>query len=365
MKRNVIYFLAICILVSSAFSQSKSENDDFEALIAKAYKLLDEGKNDEAIAAATKAAEMRPMDNRPYALSGLAYESKGSLEEASNLFALAIKFSPANPMLYYLKARADRYRNAREEGLVSIRKAIELKKDYAASYVLLGELLDNGAEREAAFRKAIEINPQIAESFYYLGMRLENVKKDEKAAEESYRTAIEIDPNKMVGRFNLGRLLVKKGRLSEARKVWDGRTSDSDNTFPNFITLLIRAENLEKAKDAYSRSPNDSEIVLQMGLATMDGDNWVVDGRWEKAIIFFKKALEIRPDFAKAQASICKAYVEMADVSKDKEKNRILDQELEKLRKMDLRLAEEVAHYRRTYSGGLRSLGAPPPEKKP
>ena len=365
MKRKGICFLAICLLVSAAFSQGKSQPDDFDALIVKAYTLLDEGKNDEAIAAATKATEIRPTDNRPYALSGMAHQAKGRMEDASNLFALAIKYSPSNPMLHYMKARVDRYRNAREEGLISIRKTIELKPDYAAAYVLLGELIGNGTEREAAFRKAIELDPQIPDSFYYLGMRLENIRKDEKGAEDAYRTAIDIDPNKMAGRFNLGRLLVKQGRLVEARKVWDGRTSDKDNTFPNFITLLTRAENLEKAKAAYTRSPNDPEIILQMGLATMDGDNWVVDGRWEKAIIYFKKALEFKPDLAKAQYAICKAYVEMADVSKDKENNRILDQELEKLRKLDVRLAEEIVEYRRTYSGGLRTLSNPPAAKKP
>jgi len=97
----------------------------------------------------------------------------------------------------------------------------------------------------------------------------------------------------------------------------------------------------------------------------MDGDSWVVDGRWEKAILYFKKALELRPSFAKAQYAICKAYVEMANLSNDREKNRILDQELEKLKKLDVRMAQDIIEYRRTYSGGLRTLGAPPATKKP
>jgi tetratricopeptide (TPR) repeat protein len=261
-----------------------------------------------------------------------------------------------------MKAWADRFRNAREEGLASVHKAIELKPDFAEAYLLLGDLLANGNERKEAFRKAIDLNPKLLNAYSYLGMELENQKKDEKAAEQAYRTAMEIDPRQMAGRFDLGRMLVRQGRLAEARKVWDARTSDDDRTFPNFITLLVRAENLKAAESAYAKAPRDAEANLGMGLAIMDGDHWVVDGRWERAIVYFKKALDLKPDLAKAQYAICRAYVEWADISKSK--NKFLDEELVKLRKIDSKLADEIVEYRRTYSGGLKAAGPPPPAKK-
>lgn len=360
--KNVVAVFAICIFTAVVFSQNSNQHEDFDALIAKAYAFLTQGKNDEAIAAATKAAKVQPSDNRSYAIAGAAYMAKWKMQEASDLFALAIKFSPGNPVLHYMKGRADRFRNAREDGLVSVRKAIELRPNYAEAYLLLGDLLIKGDERGAAFHKAIDLDPSLLDAYDYLGIKLENIKKDEKAAEEVYRTAIEIDPKKMAGRFSLGRLLVKQGRLAEARKLWTERTSDEDRTFPNFNTVLKRAENLETAKQAYAKTPNDPEILLQLGVAIMDGDHWVVDGRWEKAIVYFKKVLEIKPGFAKAQYAICKAYVEMADVYK--EKNKILDQELEKLKTLDSKMADDVVEYRRTYSGGLKAAVPPPPAKK-
>lgn len=363
LKKKVFDFLAICILATAVGGQNSTKPDDFDTLIVKAYTLMTQGKNDEAIAVATKAAKLRPTDNRPYALAGAAHMAQWKTQEASDLFALAVKLSPGNPVLHYMKARADRFRNAREEALVSVRKAIELRPGYAEAYLLLGDLLVKSDEREAAFRMAIELDPKLVDAYYYLGMQLENIKKDEKLAEEVYRTAVEVDTKKMAGRFDLGRLLVKQGRLEGARKVWNERTSDEDRSFPNFIIVLKRAENLEIAKEAYAKSPDDSEVVLQMGLATMDGDHWVVDGRWEKAIMYFKKALNLKPDFTKAQYAICKAYVEMADVYKDK--NKTLDQELEKLKKLDAKMADDIAEYRRTYSGGLKAVGPPPPAKKP
>ncbi len=361
--KTFLALFAICAFAFSIHGQSAAVSaDGFDKLIFQAYTLYTQGKFDEALTAATKAAELRPADNRPYAVSGYVHLAQWKLEEASALLALAIKFSPANPVLHYMKARADRFRNAREEGLVSVRKAIELRPEYAEAYLLLGDLLVKGDERTAAFRKAIELDPKLMDAYHFLGSQLENQRKDEKAAEEIYRTAIEIDPKKMAGRFDLGRLLVRQGRLTEARRLWDERTSEGDRTFPNFITVLVRAENLKAAEADYAKSPEDPEVILRMGLATMDGDHWVVDGRWERAIVYFKKALALKPDFAKAQYAICKAYVEWADTSKSK--NKILDKELANLRKLDAKLADEIVEYRRTYSGGFKVAAPPPPAKK-
>jgi tetratricopeptide (TPR) repeat protein len=363
MTKTILIIIALCSFTFSVFGQTSTPaGDGFDKYIFDAYALYSQQKYEEALTACKKAVELRPADNRPYALSGAVYLAQWKLEEASALFALAIRFSPLNPVLHYMKARADRFRNAREEGLVSLRKAIELRPNYAEAYLLLGDLLVKDDERTAAFRKAIELDPKLVDAYYYLGMQLETVKKDEKAAEEVYRTAIEIDPKKMAGRFNLGRLLVKQGRLAEGRKVWNERTSDEDRTFPNFITVLVRAERLEAAKQAHAKNTNDPEANLKMGLAVMDGDHWVVDGRWESAIVYFKKALAIKPDLAKAQHAICKAYVEIANVFKSK--NEILDQELAKLRKLDSKLADDIVEYRRTYSGGLKAAGPPPPPVK-
>ena len=176
--------------------------------------------------------------------------------------------------------------------------------------------------------------------------------KDEKGAEEVFRQGMAADPKHMGGRFTLGRMLVKQGRLSEARELWEGRTADEDRTMPRFIDLLKRAENLNRATDALAKKPKDSEALIDMGLAVMEGDSWVVDGRQKRAIIYFKQALELKPDSTRAQYSICKAYVQIADMF-SKEKN-ILDEELAKLRKLDPKLADELEEYRKNYHGAIR-----------
>src|ERR1700686_421931 len=155
----------------------------------------------------------------------------------------------------------------------------------------------------------------------------------------------------MGGRFALGRMLVKQGRLSEARELWESRTSDEDRTFPQFIELLKRAENLKRATDALAKNPKDPDALIDMGLAVMDGDSWVVDGRQKRALVYFRKALELRPNYARAQYGICKAFIQGVDGSKDEKKT--VDHELAKLRQLDTKLADELEENGKKYLGGL------------
>ena len=83
----------------------------------------------------------------------------------------------------------------------------------------------------------------------------------------------------------------------------------------------------------------------------MDGESWIIDGRQERAIVYFRKALAIQPGHVKAQYNIVKALVQYMDVfGKDKKK---LDREIAKLRQLDPTLAKEMEEYRKTYEGGL------------
>jgi hypothetical protein len=118
------------------------------------------------------------------------------------------------------------------------------------------------------------------------------------------------------------------------------------------MNLLTRAENLKRAVETLAQKPNDPNALLEMGLAVMDGESWIVDSRQERAIVYFRKALVIQPGFVKAQYNIVKAMVQYMD-----RKDKKLDRELAKLRQLDSDLAKEMEEYRKTYEGGL--IGTP------
>lgn len=339
-----------------AENAQKLQNEDINELIKSAVELLKQNKLDEALAICAKAEKLSPNDFRPHYVAGLVYAAQMKLKNASEEFAKAISLKRDIKEIYLLKARADQLRNAHEEALVACRKALELDPSYAEAHLIIGETLRYDEKRRneaiAAYQAVIKANPQLLAVYESLGETLIQA-KDEKGAEEIFRKGMALDQRRMAGRFALGRLLVKQGRLKEAREIWDGRTSDEDNTFPNFITELERAEKLKEATDALAQKNDDPEVNLQMGLAVMEGDHWVVDGRQERAIVYFRKALKLKPNFAMAQYAICKAYIQIADTFKNKNKN--VDEELAKLRKLDPKLAREMEEYRKTYSGGLIS----------
>ncbi|HEX7296869.1 MAG TPA: tetratricopeptide repeat protein, partial [Pyrinomonadaceae bacterium] len=218
-------------------------------------------------------------------------------------------------------------------------------------YAMVGEGLGNlnrfEAEAIEAYQSALKINPNLLMVYEPLGQLFLDA-KDPKKAEEIYRQGMAIDPKHMSGRFQLGRLLVEQRRLAEARALWEGRASDEDRFTPSFFTLLTRAENLKRASDTLAQKPEDPDALLQMGLAVMDGDSWVIDGRQERAITYFKKALAIQSGFVKAQYNIVKAMVQY--LAKD---DKTLNTELLKLRQLDPALAKEMEEYRKTYEGGL------------
>jgi len=336
---------------SQVNAQDPTQSGEVDALVETGFALYEKGEFDEALAYATKAKKLSPKDFRPYAIAGFVRLAQRKTEDASREFGSAIRCQPKRKELYALKAKADAGHGAINEAMASARKALEIDPRYGEAYAMVGEGLENDnrfqAEAISVYQSALRINPNLFMVYDALGQLFVEA-KDVKSAEQIYRQGMTIDPKHMSGRFRLGRLLVEQGRLTEARQLWEARTSDEDRTRPSFINLLTRAENLKRASETLAQKPDDPNALLDMGLAVLDGELWVIDGRQERAIVYFKKALAIQSGFAKAQYNIVKAMVQY--LAKD-DKN--LDYELMKLRQLDVLLAKEMEEYRKTYEGGL------------
>lgn len=319
-----------------------------------AYSLYQQGKLEEALASCKKAIAINPKDYRAHVVLGLIYGAQQKLKNASDAFATAIRLQPKDKEIYLLKAQTDYLRNAHDEALAAAKKAVALDPKYAEAHMIIAALVQHdpkGTDKAiAAYEAALNANPELYAAYDGLGQVLVEAKQY-KRAEEVFRKGMAADPKRMAGRFELGRMLVKQGRLAEARELWNGRTSDGDRTFPQFITVLTRAENLKRTTDAAVQNPNDPDALIDLGLAIMDGDSWVVDGRQERALVHFRKALELKPDYPRAQHAIVKAYIQIADTFRKENKN--VDAELVKLRKLDPKLADELEQYRKNYRGGL------------
>ena len=335
-------------------NDNQTQTAEFETLLAAAKDLYRERKYDEALSNCLKAGTLNPQSHRSYVCAGEVYMRMARMKSASEAFASAIQVKPAAKELYLLKATADGSRFKLDEAVAECRRALEIDPTYAEAYLKMGDVLrwkkERSAEAVAAYEAALKLNPRLFSAYEDLGqiaLRDEN----EKGAEELFRKAMATDPAHMSGRFALGRLLIKHDRLTDARELWEGRSSDKDSISPKFVDLLTRAENLNRASEDLAQKPNDPDALIAMGLAVMDGEHWVFDGRQKRAIVYFKKALDLRPNDKRAQYNIVKGYIEIAFMFRDQ--NKIVDEELKKLKKLDKGLAREMEEYRKNYVGGL------------
>lgn len=335
-------------------SGQEPQREDIQKLLQIALDSFKKGKFDEALSTCAKASHLAPDDFRPHVLAGYIYQAQDKDKSASQEFGAAINLQPRNKQLYLLKAAADVGRDARDEAVAACRKALEIDPAYAEAYETMGEALSSDEKRRGeaieAYQLAVKTNPRLLTSYEPLGELFVEA-GDPKSAEETFNKGLAADPKHMTCRFALGRFLVKQGRLREAREIWNARTSDEDDIMPSFISLLERAERLKRATEAIAQKPNDPDALVDMGLAVMEGDSWVMDGRQERAMVYFKKALALRPGFARAQYGICKSYIEIAAFYRDKK--RIADEELNKLRLLDPAMAKELEEYRKKYVAGL------------
>lgn len=337
---------------------TKAESDA-RNLVVMAQVFYEKKQYDLAIESATNATKLLPKDHRPWTIIGNSYLSQWKMRSASEAYAKAAEINPRHRGLWYLKAYADRSRNAREESIAAAKKAIEIDPNFAEAFAIMGESLSMGSKDNEgaieAFRTALKLKPGLVSASENLGVQL-SVAGDKKGAEEVFRKAMELDPQNMACRFSLGRILVEQGRLAEARDLWNGRKSDEKGIIPPFITVLERAERKKAAADKLSASPDDPNALMEMGFAEMEGESWSWDDRQKRALEYFKKALAKKGDLTRAQYGVCKAYVELA--SRDSMLNKELENELKKLREMDPKLAAEIDEYRMKFSGVLKTSGA-------
>ena len=146
--------------------------------------------------------------------------SEGSLLEAERYYQYSIDNHCNEPIIFSNLANILREFGKLNEAEISVRRAIELKPDFAEAYSNLGNILrDLGKLKEAELstHKAIKLKPDYAEGHLNLGSILNDIGRFQEA--EIYtRKAIKIKPDYAEAYLNLGLILKGLGRLKEAEK---------------------------------------------------------------------------------------------------------------------------------------------------
>ena len=175
-------------------------------------------------------------------------------------------------------------------------KAAELKKVFEE-----GVVASRAGQHDAAIEKfnaALAISPNCFDCLYNIGVA-QMAKKDEKAAEESWKKAVEMKADYAEALNALSTLYNNQKRFEEAAAMSakaaavGGGGGSADATFNQGIILWNTgkiAEAKVKFEETIKANPNHPEAHYQLGMALLN------EGKLNEAVAEFEAYLKISPD---------------------------------------------------------------------
>ncbi len=170
---------------------------------------------------------------------------------------------------------------------------------------------DQDTDAVAAFEQAVKLDPELAEAHFRLGLGYEALQKREEAesqykkAVEAYKKYFESNPDDAEAHYNLGQTYSNLGQYSEAVREYRVAT---------------------KLKD------DDADIYYDLGMAHMKL------AQYDAAAAAFSKALEIDPDYYRAQDALneAKEGIKRIRAGKKHQEDLLKRQKEEELKKAGL-----------------------------
>lgn len=199
------------------------ENPAIHLNLAASY--IKSTKFPDAISELSLAVKFEPEAVEPHALLALLYTLQNKLDSATQEYEFALKnaskLAPQNIDIY--KSLGLVY--LQQKKLAQAKEVYELilgltPRDAEAHFYLANifyELKDN-AKGEAELKKALELKPDFAEALNYLGYEYVEENRQLNRAETMIKKALKLEPDNGAYVDSLGWLYFKKGKFKEALK---------------------------------------------------------------------------------------------------------------------------------------------------
>ncbi len=239
---------------------------------------------------------------------------------------MADTLRPPAPIRQLLdKARSFIAKNIGNEALKLTQKVLEIKPDSAAGYVVLGDSLrisEHTDKAKVAYERACKYSGDYLEPL----QRLADLAKESGNKEEQldYLKRMDaISPLNAQRKVEIGELLVALGHTETATQIFDTAVNRAYKDAMDHVAAMAQ----KIAVSLQESDPVQAEKYLRQALE-MKGQNLTADdlvtfnqlgislrkqGRWQDAIIEYKKALKIAPKAEGLYYNMGMAYAEGSD----------------------------------------------------
>jgi tetratricopeptide (TPR) repeat protein len=211
----------------------------------------------------------------------------------------------------------ERDANMLSEAEADFRHSLEVKPDNVEAVMNLGILQQKRLDLDGAIallKQAAEIADRdpihgagYARVYTHLGQAFK-AKGDSKAALAAFYQAVQMDHHDLDAINGIGVIYYERGKLDAARKWYEDAIKIDPlylRAHTNLGNLLMAQGDLTSAlaewKLVLDSNRNDVAAINSMGMAC------VQLGQWDLAVRYFKRALEIDPEFDQAQRNLVAA----------------------------------------------------------
>jgi tetratricopeptide (TPR) repeat protein len=268
---------------------------------------LDWGKPRLALAEAKLAAANNPGDAAAFALLGRTHLAGGQRSEAVAAFKKGLDLDPENVDLLLRLAHERLRAGSPKDALGLCRRAVgaapddpNARADLALALAAAGEV----AEAVSHAAAAVGLDGAGASQWEVLGF-VRNKSGDGPGAEEAYRRAVELDPDRVSARRCLAELLEARWRLTEALAEYQQVVSrapqqrDALERIIHLATALKKPREVLAARLQLARAfPRDVELQAGAARAVESA------GAGFRAVAIWERVLELEPGRPEAHRAL-------------------------------------------------------------
>ena len=246
-------------------------------------------------------SKSRATQSANYERIGDSYFKQNNYQKAFVNYDRAVQLNPKNKHAQYKKGLTRLSTGQYQKALEEFNSVLEQDQNYALGYEGQGQayfFLNDQKRAIESFQKAISIDARLWRCFAFLGI-LYDKKKQHEAAKTAHRKAIQLRPDKGALYNNLGISYLMVADYDAAVRSFKtalGKNYQNPRVYNNLGYALSKKTQYEEAYHAFLKAGTPSAAYNNLGCGFLANDDP------ENAMVYFRKAIETKPEFYKKAA---------------------------------------------------------------